>query len=207
MKDFLAWQKWSAEWGGRREPGWITASRSRREKPAPPGWLPDRCAEVFDDTDLLASACGLLAEYQEDRGTAQTRQARAVAQAQQEDPENTIWWQHVHMDVLWPALQWRASVYGVVGMHVAMTVHGRLQTFLGPGAMLLNLPARNGARVWKVATNYGIGYRLFDFKFPGDRNASLHVNIAKAWLLSDVADVASGRTMDFAGFSITFNPR
>jgi hypothetical protein len=32
----------------------------------------------------------------------------------------------------------------------------------------------------------------------------LHLNLARAWLLSDVKDVVSGRTTDFAGFSMTF---
>ena len=205
MDDFLEWKTWAAEWSSRREPGWITTFRDRIEKPAPPAWLSDRCETVVDDGDSLAPACGLLAEWQEDPAAARTRQARAAAQAQREETQKTIWWQHVHMDVLWPAVQWQASVYGVVGMHVATTIRGRLSAFLGPGAMLLNLPTRNGTRVWKVAANYGIGYRLFNFTFPGGRDASLHVNLAKAWLLSDIAEVASGRTTDFAGFSITFN--
>lgn len=39
---------------------------------------------------------------------------------------------------------------------------GRLQIFLMPGAMLLNLPARNGTHP-KSATNYGVGWRMVDF--------------------------------------------
>ena len=36
MEAFTEWLEWSAEWTNRREPGWFTASRDRRQKPAPP---------------------------------------------------------------------------------------------------------------------------------------------------------------------------
>ena len=66
-----------------------------------------------------------------------------------------------------------------------------------------NVPMRNGARAWKLATNYGIACRLGQFRFPGNRRALLHVNLAKAWLLSGGPDVATKST-DFVGFSVTF---
>ena len=204
MANFTKWKQWSAEWGNRRERGWFTEYRERREKPAPPLWLATRCASVFSDLDPLALACSLFAEWKEDFLTISSRPTTPLPTAPAEDSDKMVWWEHVHIDVLWPAMQWRSSVYGVIGVHTSTTVAGRWQVFVAPGAMLLNLPTRYGSRAWKVATNYGIGYRLFDFAFPGDRLATLHVNMAKAWLLSDVTDVASGRTTDFAGFSITF---
>jgi hypothetical protein len=204
VHDFTAWIEWSAEWGNRRERGWFTASRDRRQKPTPPVWLDSRCETVFDDADPLSSACALLAEWRKDSPNHPVRSTPVVAAAHQEDDRKTIWWEHLHADVLWPAMQWQASVYGVVGMHVATTVRGRFQVFIAPGAMLLNVPARNGTRVWKIAANYGIGYRLFDFTFPGNRPAALHVNLAKAWLLSDVKDAVTGRSTDFVGFSVSF---
>jgi hypothetical protein len=73
--------------------------------------------------------------------------------------------------------------------------------------MLLNVPARNGGRVWKVAANYGIGYRVMDFTFPGGRPAELHLNLAKMWMVSDAAEAATGRTIDVIGFSVTFKRR
>jgi len=204
VEAFTKWQEWAAQWTGRRQPGVFTASRDRREKPDPPAWLAERCTlRSDDDSELLLRACRLLVEWREDYATAQTRAARDRARV--ENPPKTVWWEHVHMDVLWPAMQWQSSTYAVVGMHTTTTVKGRLQVFLTPGAMLLNLPARYGNRTWKFATNYGVGWRLSDFTFPGQRPASLHVNLAKAWVLSDVSDVATGRTMDFVGFSLTFN--
>lgn len=204
MDDFTAWQEWSDQWANRRERGWFTQFRDRREKPAPPPWLAERCTTVFDDGDPMRSACALLAEWNEDPVTAQIRGDRTVAKTQGEDTPTTIWWEHVHVDALWPALQWQASVYGVVGTHATTTVKGRLQVFIAPGVMFLNMPARDGSRVWKVAANYGIGYRLAEFSFIGKRQAVLHVNLAKAWIVSDASDVVVGRTMDFVGFSMTF---
>jgi hypothetical protein len=204
IEEFTAWKEWSARWGNRRQPGWFTGYRDRRDLPVPPVWLAERCAWIFDDTDPLAPACALLRDWNDDYTTTQLRQATTAAIARVEDDSKTTWWEHVHMDVLWPAMQWRSSMYGVIGMHAATTVHGRVQAFIAPGAMLLNLPARDGSRTWKFAANYGIGYRLFDFIFPGGHPASVHVNAARAWVVSDVTDVATGRTVDFAGFSVTF---
>jgi hypothetical protein len=203
VADFTEWKRWSEQWGNRRERGWLTGYRERRELPVPPAWLADSCATYVDDSDPVAPACTLLVQWNEDVAATLLRQARTTT-PQNEESQKTVWWEHLHMDLLWPAMQWQASVYGVIGMHTATTVRGRFQVFITPGAMLLNLPTRNGNRAWKVATNYGIGYRLFDFAFPGGRAATLHVNLAKAWLLADIADVATGRSMDFVGFSIAF---
>jgi hypothetical protein len=57
--------------------------------------------------------------------------------------------------------------------------------------------------VWKLATNYGMGYRLLDFTLPGGREAVLHLNLAKAWVVSGTSDLVTRRSMEFAGFSIT----
>jgi hypothetical protein len=205
-EEFTQWIEWSAEWTNRRQRGWFTGSRDRRQKPASPEWLAARCAELIDEDDAMSHACALLAEWQKDELGQPIRSApvhAARAAANPEKIQKTIWWEHIHADLLWPAMQFQSSIYGVVGMHTAMTVRGRVQLFLAPGAMLLNLPARNGTRVWKVAANYGIGYRLVDFNLLG-KPASLHVNLAKAWLLSGVADVVGGRTTDFVGLSISF---
>jgi hypothetical protein len=203
IADFSAWQEWSDRWISRRQPGWFTAYRKRRAKPAPPDWLQADCATGVIDEDPLVPACMLVAQWSEDRLTTEARAARAASVTQQEAPANTVWWNHVHLDMLWPATQLRSSVYGVIGTHVAVTVQGRLQVFIAPGAMFMNLPTRNGGRVWKLATSYGVGYRLFDFHLAG-RQATMHLNIAKAWLLSDQADLVGTRSTDFAGFSLTF---
>ena len=207
MEAFVEWREWWAKWANRREPGWFASSRPRRQKPAPPDWLPARCENVIADTDPLAQACALLEEWRQDPLLLRSRSAQVAAVQNKEDDRKTTWWEHIHVDVLWPATELRASVYGVVGFHTAAAIRGRLQVFLAPGVMLLNLPTADGTRVWKVAANYGIGYRLLDFTFPGGRPASLHVNIAKSWLVSDARDLVTNRNLDFAGFSVTFKRR
>jgi hypothetical protein len=203
--DFTEWKQWAAQWRNRRQPGWFTGFRDRPDAPVPPAWLSDRCQWVFEGTDPLMPACVLVREWTEDYTTSQLRQTSAAVRTQRESDSNTTWWEHLHVDMLWPAMQLRSSMYGVIGMHTATEVGGRVQMFVAPGAMLLNLPARNGSRAWKFAANYGIGYRLFEFVFPGtSRLAVLHANAARAWVVSDVTDVATGRTIDFAGFSLTF---
>jgi hypothetical protein len=207
IRDFTEWQKWSAEWSNQREPGLFGGTRERREKPAPPAWLPERCEVLIDEDDPLAHACALLAEWNEDRVAAHLRQSRATTVAKKEDRSKTIWWKYIHADLLWPATDVQSEVFGVAGFHAATTIHGRFQVFVAPGFIVLNLPARNGSRVWKVAANYGIGYRLIDFNLPGGRGAVLHVNVAKAWVVSEASDLVTGRSMDFVGFSITFKER
>ena len=204
IKAFTEWQQWWAQWGNRPEPGVLTSSRPRRAKPAPPAWLAGKCDEIFDPADPLVPACELLEAWREDNVTAKRRAAQGAATQKNETSPKTMWWEHLHVDLLWPATELRQSVYGVVGMHTAMTVKGRVQIFLAPGVMLLNLPAIDGSRMWKVAANYGIGFRLFDFTFPGGRRASLHVNAAKSYLLLEPRDVIVSRSLDFAGFSISF---
>ena len=105
---------------------------------------------------------------------------------------------------MWPALEARPDIIGVAGTHVTFTVKKRAHVFAAPGAMFVNLPTKSGGRAWKLATNYGIGFRLFNFIFPGGHPAEAHINMAKAWLLTDTRDVLGGRTMDFVGFSVTF---
>jgi hypothetical protein len=202
MVEFAAWQDWARRWRGRPEPGSVWGYRARRTKPTPPVWLEGRCAALPGDDDPLVPACTQLAEWREENGPGQVRQSRAAQQ--QEESSKTTFWEHMQVDLLWSAVQWQSSIYGVVGVHIATTVSGRFQVFTAPGAMLLNLPARNGTRAWKVAANYGIGYRLLDFRFFGGQPAQLHLTLAKSWILSDTTELVGGRSVDFAGFSVTF---
>jgi hypothetical protein len=207
IEEFSAWKVWWAEWANRPEPGWFSASRPRRAKPTPPAWLSTQCAQIVDNTHQLAPACALLAEWQLDPVTAMSRYAHVAALQGKEDDTKTIWWEHIHLDLLWPTTQVGSDVLGVVGVHTATQIKGRLQIFLTPAVMLLNLPAADGTRVWKLAAAYGLGYRLFDFTFPGSRPASVHFNFAKSWLMSDTRDLPVARNLDFVGLSITFKRR
>jgi hypothetical protein len=202
VREFNEWKAWSAQWGNRREPGWFTESRQRRPRPDPPAWLVETCDPWSTGTSEIAKACELVAEWRRDANTANAATVAAAAVAADEAEDRMTWWEHVHLDGAWPAMQGK-GVYGVIGMHATTSVRGRFQVFVAPGAMLLNVPTRDGHRAWKVATNYGITYRLGDVRFPGGAHAVLHMNLVKAWLLGGVEDVASKST-DFVGSSLTF---
>jgi hypothetical protein len=151
----------------------------------------------------LADACRLLVDWRDDIATAQVRaQLRSERQAR-EASTRTTWWNHVHVDALW--LTPNASVsYGVVGVHATLKVAGRWQVFVAPGAILLNVPTPRGGRAWQPATDLGFSYRLFDFRVPGGRRQNtLHLNLARAWLLGG-ADSFVSSSVDLAGFSVTF---
>jgi len=88
-------------------------------------------------------------------------------------------------------------------VHATITVKGRFQLFVAPGAILLNLP--NGrSRDWQPATDWGVAFRLTDFRFPGTGQwVSLHFNFAEAWLLTGQPAMAKSK-IELAGFSFTF---
>jgi hypothetical protein len=204
IRNFSEWKKWADEWHNRREPGWFSNFRQRRQQPDPPPWLVDACKITVEDNGKMAEACTLLAEWS--AASAPVTNAPAAASSATEDNNKTIWWEHVHLDLAWPALQSGVTYFGVVGMHVTTKVRGRFEIFVAPGAMLLNVPTRDGKRAWKLATNYGIAYRLAEFSLPGDRRALLHVNLAKAWLFAAGPEVPTKST-DFIGFSATFKKK
>jgi hypothetical protein len=203
IHSFTEWKKWMDQWGNQREPGWFSDYRKRRQEPEPPPWLSGVCDTSPEDSGTIADACTLLAEWRTDYATARISNIRVAASSGKEDTDKTIWWEHVHLDLAWPAMQSGLTYFGVIGMHATTSVRGRLEIFVAPGAMLLNVPTRNGGRAWKIATNYGIAYRLGQFRFPGNRRALLHVNLAKAWLFAAGPDVPTKST-DFIGLSVTF---
>lgn len=206
MDEFAAWKKWRDQWQNRIEPGFFHV-RERRPRPDPPGWLFNRCADAPDADDTLGAACQALAEWSDDAAAQVRRQAAATQPAKETPPPNTQWWEHLHVDTLWILPQPGARVYGVIGVHATIEIAGRLQIFVAPGAILMNLPAPSGTREWKPATDWGFAIRLFDFRLPGTRRrATLHANVAKAWVLA--GPTALGKTtLDLAGLSMTLKKR
>lgn len=200
IDDYTRWKKRSSD-----ERGLDRRPRRVRPRPEPPEWLFADCPNVaVDDTGLWADACRLLADWKDDALTAQVRRQITESRAQREAPTKSVWWQRVHVDALWPMTRWGASVYGIVGTHVTVEVAGRFQVFVAPGAMLLNVPGEGNARDWKVATDWGVAYRLADFRVLGTRrHAQLHMNLVTAWVFSGPQGLVSNR-INLAGFSFTF---
>ena len=200
--EFASWQRWMDEWASQTEPG-LFSRRDRRTKPDPPAWLPVVCDDLPTDEAWLLDACARLSEWRDDVATSRWRRDTVRARDQREREKRTSWLQHIHLDALWPiGTDFRSSL-GVVGTHATVEIHSRLQVFLAPGLMMLNLPSAGG-RAWAPAADYGLAYRLGRFTIPGTTTrATAHLNLAKAWVITNVAGVANG-TVDLAGFSFTF---
>ena len=205
IDDYSEWKEWAQRWGNRRQPGVFTGSRERRPRPVPPDWLSGYCESGIDGSDEGEQACALFTEWSAPNAVVQAATTRAVATQAGEDSDNTTWWEHVHLDGGWPAMQANLSIYGVIGVHATTYVKGRFEIFIAPGAMLVRVPNGGGGHAWKVATNYGITYRLAGLTLPGGRRALLHVNLAKAWLFA-MGDLPTDST-DFIGLSMTFKKK
>jgi len=207
VDDYRRWKQWNAHWRNTREPGWL-GTRDRQTRPDPPPWLADECRDsVVQEDGILAEACRLLTEWSEGEAIARLRQEIAAARTQKEAVHKTMWWEHVHFDALWPMMQLHGNVFGVIGMHATIEVAGRFQVFVAPGAILLNVPKDQFSREWRPATDWGIAYRVSDFTMPGTgRRASLHLNLARAWLMGGPGNLAKA-SIDLAGFSVTMSKR
>jgi hypothetical protein len=198
---YSSYKTWRAEYRNTPERGWL-GYRSRRERPHPPAWLAADCAQLLEADGILGEACDLLKEYQ--AGDDPTVVRRRPVIPKNEEPPKTIWWEHIHLDALWPMTQWGSDVYGVIGVHATVAVKGRFQLFVAPGAILMNLPNGPRSREWQPAADWGLAYRLADFQFPGTHQwASLHFNFAKAWILTGQPGIGKA-TVELAGFSFTF---
>jgi hypothetical protein len=207
-RDYEEWKAWFERWGNRREPGWFS-TRERRQPPAPPAWLADVCTPpLVDEADATVEGCRALREWaRNDYATAAITQNVAQTRADLESPRKTAWWEHIHLDALWPMTQAGSSAFGVCGVHTTLSISKRFQVFLAPGAILMRLPAADGSQTWSPATDWGFSYRLANLRLPGTRRpAALHLNIARVWLLGTSA-VPIERDVYLAGFSLTFKQR
>jgi len=204
--EYLEWRTWFEQWRNTREPGFI-GSQKRRVRPDPPAWLAESCPVPADDTSPLVEGCRLFEEWTSDDVTVTLASAQtATARTKQEAPARTIWWQHIHLDALWPMAQNTSGVFGLVGVHATIPIGGRGQMFAAPGAILMRVPDISGNGQWKPATDWGFSYRLLDFTMPGLRRpGTLHLNLAKIWLFGPAQTPAGFDTsMYLAGFSLTF---
>jgi hypothetical protein len=206
-QDYADWKAWYARWRNRREPGWFS-TRERRQPPVPPAWLPAACRSLLEDEGPLVEACEAWREWALDDVYAEfLAQQVGQARSNQEAPRKSLWWEHVHVDALWPMTQSGASGFGVAGMHTTLHVTRRLQVFVAPGAILMRLPSVNGGQTWSAAADWGFSFSLFDFRMPGVRRPStVHVNMARVWILGNDPRPATGE-LYLAGLSLTFKRR
>jgi len=201
--EYTEWRDWMERWGSRRELGWFRI-RERRPRPDPPEWLAVACENVYDVDPVVDRACALREEWLEDSATLIARKRNAASNVQTETQTKTLWWEHVHLDAFWPNFQHNEVAYGVVGTHATIDIAGRVEIFVAPGVIVLNLPAAGG-RQWTAATDWGLAFKLGTFVIPGtSQAATLHINAAKAWVFAGANGYANG-SIDLAGLSITFS--
>lgn len=202
--EYNDWKAWFAQWKNRREPGLFSA-RPRRPRPEPPPWLAAACADLLEDAGPLAEGCAAYRDWLRNDDLAELIALDIErSRADREEPRKSVWWEHVHVDALWPMTQSGSSTFGVFGMHATLDVTKRMQVFVVPGVILVRLPSRDGGRTWSAATDWGFSYRIMDFRMPFMQKAStLHLNIVRVWLLGAQPEVLQ-REMYLAGFSVTF---
>lgn len=196
--EFAAWQVWAEQWLNRRQPGFWSNYIERTKKPDPPAWLDDQFCGLLSGEQPFTRGCALLTTWREDPIVTKQRRTSGAALAQIENPKNSIWWQHIHVDGVYSSTQSNVSAFGLFGAHVSLDVAGRLQTFLAPGILLVSVPTLNGSREMYPATDFGISYRLFDVG-----RSTVHFNMVQAWVLGNQPNLLNGKLL-LAGFSVSF---
>jgi hypothetical protein len=199
--DYHKWQEWRHHW---LKKGSITLE-GRKPQPQPPSWLVAECRDsTYEEGTLFFEACGLLVDWNQDYVTGDLAYQMKMARSRGEATKKTQWWEHIHVDAFWPMMRSDSSIFGVIGAHATVEIEGRFQVFVTPGVMLLSVPTAQGGREWKPATDWGVAYRLFDFRVPLTRQpARLHVNFVRAWMLGNVGNYSFKSHVDLAGFSVT----
>jgi hypothetical protein len=209
LRQYHAWEEWFEQWGNRvarsfsDRPIW-----ERKERPEPPVWLEDTCADNFPASELLVTACSILRHWDEDPGRIVQRKRSTVVRSGgtvSDKVVKTSFFQRVHLTGLWTRAQFPATaVYGIVGMQVSVIEKGRI-TLPAVGVMLVMMPDGQGGHAWKPATTLGVGYRICDFVPPlTKKRASLHINIARTFI-HGVSDerVLPSMNLNFFGLSIS----
>jgi hypothetical protein len=156
----------------------------------------------------MAAGCRAWREWvRADYATELVAQRLVQTRATSEAPRKTVWWEHIHLDALWPVTQVGSNAFGVCGVHATLNLTQRAQIFIAPGAILMRLPALEGGQTWTPAADWGFSYRLFDLRLPAMQRAStLHLNIARVWILG-MSRVPMAGELYLAGFSLTFKSR
>ena len=117
-----------------------------------------------------------------------------------ENPQRSSFLRWLHTDGLWMQSSTGSSVYGVIGVHLAVANIGRIHLYGPPGLMLVSHDTPQG-RIWRGAFTWGVSFRLGGVKPPGiNRRAQLYLNVAKVWTGGDYRNGA-----DMVGLSATWD--
>ena len=150
-RDYTAWKAWFAEWRNKRNkprsehvPGVRAPIRQ-----TPCSGAPSRSVKLTARR-CVPAARRMALERRRDRDPQTAGGGRADAK---ENDQKTVWWQHIHLDALWPMTQGTSGVYGILGLHTTIDLTGRVELFVAPGAILMRVPGPSGNGEWKPATD------------------------------------------------------
>ena len=123
LKEYREWEKWFEVWGNRvarNDSGFQIWGRKKR--PEPPAWLADTCQSNSADDEQLASACRIVATWDDQPMQILRRRGTPVATSggQASDTvSKSSFFQRVHLTGLWTRAQYPGTpVYGIVGMQI-----------------------------------------------------------------------------------------
>lgn len=210
LRDYHAWEQWFELWGNRVAHDFNDREIwDRKKRPEPPAWLEEACRDFIDTEGLLASACDILRNWDEQPLLVlQRRRSSLVTSAGRPDDRvvKSSFFQRVHLTGLWTQAQFPAtSLYGIVGMQISVVEVGRY-TLPAVGVLLVMVPDAAGGHDWKPATTLGVGVRICDFVPPLFRKpASLHLNIARTSIhgLRDERFLPGATNVSLIGLSLS----
>ena len=184
LREYHAWERWFEQWGNRVARNFNDQLIwERKKRPEPPVWLEAECQGYFGSDGLLASACDILRNWDDQPLLILQRRRSSLATSGGKVDDKVVkssFFQRVHLTGLWMQARYPATpVYGIVGMQIGVFEAGRF-TLPAIGVMVVMIPDGEGGHDWKPATTLGFGYRICDFVPPFiKKQASLHFNIAR----------------------------
>jgi hypothetical protein len=211
LREYEAWERWYELWGNRlvRNFNNNQVIWERKKRPEPPVWLEAECQDFLGEDGLLANACNLLRDWDnQPLRILQRRDSSLATSVGQIDDKvvKTSFFQRVHLTGLWAQAQYPAPpTYGIIGMQLGVFEAGRL-TLPAVGVMLVLTPDGDGGHALQPATTLGFGFRLLDFVPPlMKKQVSLHINIARTSLHGgqDARSLPSTPNLNLFGLSVS----
>jgi hypothetical protein len=204
------YREWSRKYEGRVR----TDVKKRKPSPLMPAWLPAVCAAEGVPAGPITEACKLIEEIQStDPIALGISRSITAARTKGEERKRTSFFELLHIDAAWTRSETHnksQSIFGIVGMHLAIPVPGarRLQIYIPPGVLAMNLPDSSGGRNINVGTSMGVSFRLFDFRLV-NQNMVAHANLARVWTVMETRAGSSAlalnrRSVDMGGLSFSF---
>jgi hypothetical protein len=184
LREYQAWETWFEQWGNRVARNFDDQLIwKRRTRPEPPVWLEAECQGYLGAGDMLASACYILRNWDDQPLLILQRRRSSLATSGGKVDDKVVkssFFQRVHVTGLWMQARYPATpAYGIVGMQIGVFETGRF-TLPAIGVMVVMIPDGEGGHDWKPATTLGFGYRIGDFVAPLiKKQASLHFNVAR----------------------------